>query len=199
MNKIFVVSGPSGSGKTTLIRMLTEKYSDLHFSISHTTRKMREGEADGREYYFISRKEFRKMVRRDEFAEWAGVHDELYGTSIHEIRSKSDGEMVLVLDIDVQGAEIIREKFPEALLVFIKPPGLSELKQRIQKREKELTADFKKRIRTAETEMERSRIYDHIVINDQLDQAFDELERIFLEYRNSFGRRDEIKGTGGRK
>ena len=163
--------------------MLTENHADIHFSISHTTRQMRDGEKDGREYHFTDREDFRRMIEGGEFAEWAEVHDELYGTSLGEIRSKSEGEKILVLDIDVQGAEIIKNKFPESMLVFIKPPGLDELKKRIVEREKGLTSDFKKRIRTAESEIERARFYDHIVINDRLEEAFRELETIFLKYQ----------------
>lgn len=184
MNKIFVVSGPSGSGKSTLIKLLTQKYHCLKFSVSHTTRKNRDGERNGKEYYFINDTQFREMIAREEFAEWAEVHDRLYGTSLEEIKSKSVGEEILILDIDVQGAEIIKKKFPEAMLVFITPPGIGELKRRIKKREKELTSDFLKRIKTAEEEIAKAGFYDHKMVNDNLEESFEEFERIFLDYKS---------------
>ncbi len=183
MNKIFILSGPSGSGKSTLIKLLTQKYDCLNFSVSHTTRKKREGETESVEYYFVSHDKFSGMIKKGKFAEWAEVHGELYGTSFDEINSKSGGEKILILDIDVQGAEIIKSKFPYSLLVFIMPPGLGELKNRIVKREKELTSDFIKRIKRAEEEIKKSDFYDHIVVNDNLELSFAEFENIFLKYK----------------
>lgn len=197
MNKIFVLSGPSGTGKTTLINILTGKYNCLEFSISHTTRNPRDGEVNGREYYFIDRDKFNEMIDQEGFAEWAEVHGELYGTSLSEINSKSAGDKILVLDIDVQGAEIIKKRFPLSLLIFIKPPGLSELKRRIKKREGELTADFQERIRTAESEISRSGFYDHTIINDDLDKSLKRLEEIFLKYRKRVISDDPGKKEGG--
>jgi len=198
MNKIFILSGPSGSGKSTLIKLLTERYDFLDFSISYTTRKKRGNETDSVEYYFVTREKFRGMIRENSFAEWAEVHGELYGTSLDEINLKSTGKKILVLDIDVQGAEIIKNKFPDSILVFIMPPGLGELKKRIEKREKELTSDFKKRIKTAEKEIKKSDFYDHIIINDDLGESFTEFEKIFLKYKNKIfnEEKEEIQGAG---
>lgn len=111
MNKIFVLSGPSGSGKSTLIKMLVGKYDSLIFSVSHTTRKKRPGELNAREYYFTGPDKFREMIKNGKFVEWAEVHGELYGTSLNEIYTKSAGEKFLILDLDVQGAAILKKKF----------------------------------------------------------------------------------------
>jgi len=196
MNKIFILSGPSGSGKSTLVRLLTQKYNFLNFSVSQTTRKKRDNETDSVEYYFVSRDKFIGMIKNEEFAEWAEVHGELYGTSLNEINFKSTGEKILILDIDVKGAEIIKNKFPNSMLVFIMPPGMVELRNRIKKREKELTSDFLKRIKTAEEEITRSGFYDHIVVNDDLEESFAEFEGIFLKYKNKVSKEGEKQKKG---
>jgi len=198
MNNIFVLSGPSGSGKSTLIKMLADEFDYIKFSVSHTTRKKRPGETDSLEYHFISRKKFTQMIKKDLFAEWAEVHDEFYGTSITEIDRKSTGSNILVLDIDVQGAEIIKRKFPDSKLVFIMPPDMSELKKRLKKREKELTSNFEKRINTASKEMERSVFYDDTVINDRLDESYAKLRTIFLEYKTTcFSEKENVQNGAG--
>jgi len=187
MNKIFVVSGPSGSGKSTLIKMLTKEHDCILFSISHTTRERRDGETNSEDYYFVTRENFSNMIKKDLFAEWAEVHDELYGTSINEIEEKSTGDNILVLDIDVQGAEIIKNKFPDSLHVFIMPPGIAELEKRLLKREKKMSSKFKKRLITAEKEIRigESGFYDHKIINDNIDKSYNKFRNIFRKYMNS--------------
>ena len=186
MNNIFVVSGPSGSGKSTLIKMLRNEFECTSFSVSYTTRKMREGEIDKRDYYFISKEKFFKMIKKELFAEWAKVHNEFYGTSIYEIDRKSKGDKILILDIDVQGGKIIKNKFPSSCLVFIKPPSIDELKKRLLKREKVLSLDYKQRIVIAEEEMKKSSFYDKVIINDDLTDSFNELKDVFQDYKSRF-------------
>ena len=187
MNKIFVISGPSGSGKSTLIKKLTDEFECINFSVSHTTRKIREGEVDSKDYHFISREKFVNMIKNNLFAEWAEVHCELYGTSINEIIEKSADEFILIMDIDVQGTEILKKKFPDAFLVFIRPPEIDDLLQRIKNREKELSSDFKKRLITAENEIRigESGFYDHLLINDKLEESYRNLKNIFRKYMES--------------
>lgn len=187
MNKIFVISGPSGSGKSTLIKKLTDEFECINFSVSHTTRKIREGEVDSKDYHFISREKFVNMIKNNLFAEWAEVHGELYGTSINEIIEKSADEFILIMDIDVQGTEILKKKFPDAFLVFIRPPEIDDLLQRIKNREKELSSDFKKRLITAENEIRigESGFYDHLLINDKLEESYRNLKNIFRKYMES--------------
>jgi guanylate kinase len=183
MNNIFVISGPSGSGKSTLIKKLISECGDLNFSVSHTTRKKRAGELDGREYYFIDRLKFRKMIEANEFAEWAEVHGELYGTSIKEIAGKSQGTDMIALDIDVQGAEIIRRVFPRSLHVFIMPPDIETLRKRLVGREKHLGPDFERRLVTAVHEMEESQYYDHVIVNDDIEKSYGQLKNIYNNFR----------------
>ena len=192
MNNIFVISGPSGSGKSTLISMLGKKYSEIIFSISYTTRTKRRTESDGVDYYFISEDKFLEMIRKREFAEWAKVHNQYYGTALKDIKERSKNGKILVLDIDVQGAEIIKKEFPETFLVFIKPPDMNELKERLLSREKNLDENLKERLKAAKVEMGRSGFYDRIIINDQLAESFKELESIFLFYRKSSVLKNDI-------
>lgn len=189
MNNIFVISGPSGSGKSTLIRKLLREFRDLNFSVSHTTRKKREGEADSKDYYFVDRTIFSHMIKQHEFAEWAEVHGELYGTSLSEIRKKSMGKDIIALDIDVQGAEIIRTEFPDSIHVFIMPPDLRTLRERLKKREKTLNYDFRKRLSTAVVEMKHAPSYDYVVVNDDLESAYQQLKKIFEEFREGILKR----------
>ncbi|MEN8153864.1 MAG: guanylate kinase [Acidobacteriota bacterium] len=185
MNNIFVVSGPSGSGKSTLIKMLREKYKDLEFSVSFTTRTKRETESDGRDYYFISEEKFLKMINEKKFAEWAKVHRNYYGTSFKDIEERSKNGKILILDIDVQGAEIIKKKFPGSFLVFIKPPDIYELKKRLLTRDKKPDKNIEVRLNAAENELGRSGFYDRTIINDKLEDAFEKLESIFLFFKRS--------------
>jgi guanylate kinase len=183
MNNIVVISGPSGSGKSTLIDMLTGKHPEIVFSVSHTTRSPREGELDGREYHFIGRERFLEKIENDEFVEWAKVHDKYYGTSLWEVREKSGGSQYLMLDIDVQGARIMRGKFPDALYILVAPPSMAELKNRILKREKQLSLEFERRLRIARDELKEHAMYDYVIINDGLDQSFAALDAVYTAYK----------------
>lgn len=185
MNNIFVISGPSGSGKSTLINMLRDKFSEIEFSVSYTTRAKRETESDGVEYFFISENKFFELIGKNEFAEWAKVHKHYYGTAFKDIEEKSKNGRILVLDIDIQGAEKIKKEFPESFLVFIKPPDMDELKERLLQREKSLDENIKERLNVAEDEMGRSGFYHRIIINDKLEESFKKLESIFLFYKKS--------------
>lgn len=180
---IVVLSGPSGSGKSTLIDMLKAKHPELVFSISHTTRLPRAGEVNGREYHFIDDETFKEMIRRDQFVEWAMVHDKYYGTSLKEVFERSTGDHYLLLDIDVQGARIMFEKFPEALYVMIAPPSMAELKQRIMKREKQINAEFEKRLEIAREELREYSMYSYIIFNDELDSSFSALDAVYTAYK----------------
>ena len=131
MHNIIIISGPSGCGKSTLIHGLLAEFPELHFSVSHTTRPMRNNEVSGKDYHFISERQFQKMLGSDQFVEWAEVHGHHYGTSLKEIRAKSCKSRTLVLDIDSQGARNIKHQFPEAMAIFVVPPTLTALKKRL--------------------------------------------------------------------
>ena len=176
---IFVVSGPSGCGKSTLIRQVRELVADLGFSVSHTTRKRRPSEKDGVDYHFVDRKLFDRKVRQGEFVEWAQVHGQLYGTSWVELRKKRRRGRV-VLDIDVQGARQIKDKIPEVVMIFVAPPGLGELRRRLERRKEDSPAAIERRLRDAGEEIRATPEFDYVVINGDFERAADELKSIVV-------------------
>jgi guanylate kinase len=192
MHNIIVISGPSGSGKTTLIARLMELHPEIIFSTSHTTRPRRGREVNGKAYHFIPEMEFLEMVENDQFVEWAKVYGNYYGTSYREVESKSKlgGDKILALDIDVQGARKIREKYPEALFIFVVPPSLEILRQRLEAREKKLDQHLEKRLEIAKEELKQYNNYDYIVVNDKLEEAFKVLDAIYTAYRHSKWRQE---------
>ena len=174
---IFVVSGPSGCGKSTLIRTVQHLLENLRFSISHTTRKRRPSEKNGEDYHFVDRGRFERMVRRGEFAEWARVHGQWYGTSWDELRKKGRRGRV-VLDIDVQGARQIRDRIPDVVMIFVSPPGYDELRRRLERRREDSPAAIERRLRDAGEEIRAYPEFDFIVINDDLERAAEDLRSI---------------------
>ncbi len=179
---IIVVSGPSGSGKSTLLRHVFKDLRGVAFSVSHTTRPPRESERNGREYHFVDESEFKRMIGRQAFAEWAVVHGHYYGTSKAEIVRKSRG-MDVLLDIDVQGARQIRERFPQAVFIFILPPKFAELKRRLRDRGEDDPATIALRLKNARREIREYESFDYLIINDRLDRAVLELEAVILGAR----------------
>ena len=180
---LFVVSAPSGAGKTTLCRALTDSLENLRHSISYTTRKPRPGETDGRDYYFVTEERFRNMVQAGDFAEWAQVHSNLYGTSrrvLNEMRT--DGTDV-ILDIDTQGAGQIKEKCREAVFIFIMPPSLEILEERLRNRKSDNEDEIKKRMHRARDEIRDYTMYDYIIVNRDFERALTELRSIVLAER----------------
>jgi len=170
-----VLSAPSGAGKTTIARALVEREEDFAFSVSATTRSSREGEVHGLDYWFIPEEEFLKLVENGEFAEWAEVHGDFYGTPKKNLISAGQGGCHVVLDIDVQGAMQIREAVPEALLLFILPPSVELLFRRLTDRGTEEEETLRRRLNTAIKELEAAKAFDFFVINEELDQAVDEV------------------------
>ena len=179
---MIVVTGPSGSGKSTILRHTMRDLRGVRFSVSHTTRVRRPSEKDGRDYHFVDRAEFERMVRRGAFVEWAVVHGELYGTSKREIADRSKGGDV-ILDIDVQGARQVQALKLDAVFVFILPPAFKELKRRLAERGEDKPAVIDRRLKTARREIKDYARFDYIVINDRLDRAVRELESIILAAR----------------
>ncbi len=181
---LLIVSSPSGGGKTTLIsRLLTRHPKDLHFSVSHTTRPRRNGEVDGREYHFVSARDFREMVNRDEFLEWAEVHGNLYGTAKREVLPRLQAGQDVVLDIDVQGVRQVKEKHPEAIAIFILPPSAEELARRLRDRGLDDEAQIEKRLANAAREIDEAARYDYAIINDDLEAALQSLEAVVVSVR----------------
>jgi len=173
--KLIVISAPSGAGKTTLCSAAIKHFDSLAYSISHTTRAPRSGEKDGRDYFFISEDEFKENIKNNNWAEWANVHGHFYGTHASFIENNlSEGRDVL-LDIDVQGAEQIIKHFPETITIFIMPPSFDALRNRLEKRGTDSESAIKKRLENAKTEIDKKSMYQHIIINDDLEKATSEL------------------------
>lgn len=175
---LYIVSAPSGAGKTTLVRLLVEKDASISVSTSTTTRKPRPGELDGREYHFVDPKRFLEMADRDEFVEWAEVHGHHYGTSRRWIEEEISAGHDVLLEIDWQGAQQVRQTFPEAISVFIMPPSLEALGDRLSGRGTDSAETIARRIAAAREEMRHVVEFDYVIINDDLAQALRGLQSI---------------------
>lgn len=175
---LLIVSSPSGAGKTTLTRRLLEIIPNTRFSVSHTTRKARTGEQDGREYHFVSRETFEHLVRQGEFLEWAPVFGNLYGTSRMEIE-RAKGARGLIFDVDHQGARQIKAKVPDAVAIFILPPSMQLLAERLRGRNSEDEQTFQLRFSAAQDEIAHYGLFDYVIVNDDLDEATAKLTSIF--------------------
>lgn len=176
---LFVITGPSGCGKSVMVRCLLRELDSIEFSISHTSRKRRNSEIDGRDYYFISREKFKQMIKKKKFAEWAVVHGNYYGTTVKEIE-KTGSANDLLLDIDVQGAKLIKRRFKDAQFIFILPPGFQELKRRLEERGEESLESIEKRLNVAREEIKCYDKFDYVIVNDQLNSAVQELKSIIV-------------------
>lgn len=182
---LFVISGPSGAGKGTLVARLVEEVSDAWVSVSATTRAPRPGEIDGVHYRFMTTDEFSSLVERDGFLEWAEVHGNYYGTPIDPIRRHMAKGGQVVLEIDVQGALQVRERIPEAHLVFIEPPSLEELERRLRGRGTETEDVIRMRMENAKVELSVKMEYDIRLVNDNLDESVNTLVGIVDSYAKS--------------
>ena len=169
--KLFVVSGPSGAGKGTLLARVREQRPDLGLTVSATTREPRPGEVDGTSYHFLSDEEFDRRVAAGDFLEWANVHGHKYGTLRSEVERNLEAGHSVILEIDVQGALNVRRIFPSAVLVFIEPPSMEVLEQRLRGRGTEDEANLKLRLKDAAGELSLAPEYDERVVNDDLDAA----------------------------
>lgn len=179
---LIVITGPSGCGKSTLANLVLEELENVAFSVSYTTRRKRDTEIEGEDYHFVSPETFEKMIQDDKFVEWAMVHGNYYGTPKNALERKAMGEDLL-LDIDVQGAEQIREKHEEAVFIFILPPLFPELRKRLEKRGQDSESIIQKRLGVAREEIKRYREFDYVVVNDELSKAVEELKSVILSQR----------------
>jgi len=180
MTNVFIISAPSGSGKSTLVNEVLKEVSGLEFSVSYTTRPARGSEKSGREYYFVSRVEFENMIGEDEFLEHADVFGNYYGTAKRFLRQAKEEGKDLLLDIDVQGAEQIKRKLPQAVSIFILPPNRKELESRLRKRSLDTAEVIDRRLATAAREIENYEKYDYILVNDRLEPSVELLKSILL-------------------
>lgn len=200
--RLFVISAPSGAGKTTLLKEVMARIPGIVFSVSHTTRPPRPNEENGHDYHFVDRQEFEHIRDQGAFLEWAEVHGKLYGTSLSAIQQELDLGLDIVLDIDVQGAALIRESGRiEASFIFIAPPSLGELERRLRGRATDSEETIKLRLANAAEEMAEAGKYQYLIINDEFDEAADVLRAIILaerakDHRLPSGEPIELKVTG---
>jgi guanylate kinase len=183
--RLFIVSAPSGAGKTTLCEAVRNHFNDLAYSVSFTTRARRKGERQAVDYYFISRKEFERGIGQNRWAEWAEVHGNYYGTSGRWIARNLEKGAKILLDIDVQGMHQLLKRFPQAVTIFIAAPSLEELRRRLEQRGTDDTQTIELRMANAEAEMAQQDHYRHIVVNDDLADARQQLISILNHYMRS--------------
>lgn len=181
--KMFVVSGPSGVGKGTVVGKLLAENPQLHLSVSATTRKKREGEAEGVNYYYKTHEEFKKMIDDNQFIEWACFCDNYYGTPKAAIEKHLDDGRDVILEIEIQGAMEVKKNYPESIFVFILPPSVDELKKRLKGRGTETLDVINLRIETAKKELGFAKEYDYLIVNDEIDKAVNKLKGIIASER----------------
>jgi guanylate kinase len=177
--RLFVIAAPSGAGKTTLVHALVTRHPELRFSISYTTRPKRRNEADGVDYLFVDKDEFTKLRDAGALLEYAEVFDNYYGTSREQVRQHLDAGHNVVLEIDWQGAEQVRESMPECITIFIMPPSVAELERRLRSRRTDTDRVINRRLRDALSDMSHWEDFDYVVINDDLETAVAALEAVF--------------------
>jgi guanylate kinase len=175
---IVIISAPSGSGKSTLVQRLLARMPGLRFSISYTTRPPRRGEKHGRDYFFVSRRKFQRMVAARELVEWARVFGHFYGTSRRQLREAQDAGQDILLDIDVQGHRQVRRRLPEAVSIFVLPPSSRELERRLRQRHSDAPEVIARRLNDARKEIRHWPEYDYLVVNDRLTKAARALQAI---------------------
>lgn len=180
---LFVVSSPSGGGKGTLIRHVLDVVDNLSYSVSFTTRAPRQTEVDGREYFFVSRETFDEMVAAGEFLEWACVHGNFYGTSKKQVMEETGAGADIILEVDVQGAESVRQLLMDSVSIFILPPSYEVLRQRLITRGTDSPQELELRLRNAPLELKQYSAFDYVIINDEIDRAAAQLASIIYAER----------------
>src|SRR3990167_2788237 len=171
--KVFVLTGPSGVGKGTIVERLFKKVNNIYLSVSATTREKREGEKEGINYFFKSKEEFKKMVDDNEFLEWAEFAGDFYGTPKFPVNNYLSCGKDVLLEIELQGAKQIREKCPDSILIFLAPPSFEALEERLIKRQTESVEKVKIRLKKAKEEMDETKLFHYLVVNDDLKEAVD--------------------------
>ncbi len=185
---LFVISAPSGAGKTTLCKEVIDILPNLRHSVSYTTRQPRPGEVHGRDYFFVTAAEFQRMVEDGEFAEWAEVHGNLYGTAVRTLEGYRANGVDVILDIDCQGACQLKERYRGGVFIFILPPSFAELRRRLDCRNSDSAEVIQRRLENAAGEIRESRWYDYIIVNDVFTKAVEELKAVLMAEQCRAGR-----------
>ncbi len=178
--KLIVVSAPSGAGKTTIVKAILAKYPSMLFSVSATTRPKRDIEVDGKDYFFLEREDFEKRIAAGELVEWEQIYGNLYGTLKSEVDKALSSGRTMLFDIDVKGGLSIKRMYPDALIIFIKPPSIEVLRNRLLNRKTEDEATFKRRMDRVEMELGMASQFDYQVVNDELEKAIAEVDRLVI-------------------
>jgi guanylate kinase len=189
---LYVVSSPSGGGKGTLIRRVLDVVPDLSYSVSYTTRAPRNGEVDGREYFFVDRERFGEMIASDEFLEWANVHGHLYGTARQQVKDEIERGKDIVLEVDVQGAASVKRLGLDSVSVFILPPSLETLRERLLTRGTDSAEELRVRLANAPAELRQYTNFDYVIFNDRVDRASSQLAAIVSAERARQSRQDSL-------
>ena len=185
---LYIISAPSGAGKTTLCKEIIDLSPNLRHSVSFTTRQARSGEVHGRDYFFIAKEEFQRMVAAGEFAEWAEVHGNMYGTAVKTLEEYKATGLDVILDIDCQGARQLKAKYAGGVYIFILPPTFDELRRRLDFRDSDSAAVIEQRLKNAAGEIQECHWYDYIIVNDQFSRAVDELKSVIVAERSRASR-----------
>ncbi len=192
---LYIISAPSGAGKTSLVKQLIATVEDLTVSVSHTTRPKRDGEVDGVDYHFVSQEIFKQMIAEGAFLEHAQVFDNFYGTAQKTVQQNLDNGLDVILEIDWQGAEQVRKMMPDCQSIFILPPSIDVLEQRLRHRGQDDETVIARRMRDAVNEMSHYAEFDYLVVNDDFETALDELKSIIVSNRLTLSRQ-QIKLEG---
>lgn len=188
---LFIISSPSGGGKGTLIREVLRTVPNIGYSVSFTTRQMREGEIDGVHYNFISHEQFENLIKQNEFLEYAEVHGNYYGTSKTQVDHEISVGRDIILEIDVQGATLVREKAKDAIGIFILPPSFEVLKERLTARNTETAEDLQMRLKNSRGEVQEYTKFDYVIINDEVTKAVTDLQSVIYAERCKHTRQTE--------
>lgn len=176
---MIIIAAPSGAGKSSFVGRITKEMPRLRDTVTYTTRAMRAGESESNPYHFVSKEKFEALVKEDYFVEYAVVHGNLYGTPYYQIREAWDRNEVVIMDVDVQGAETFKRKFPDdAVSIFILPPSIEELRRRVVKRDGKVPADLDVRMANAEKEIQRSKEFDYCLVNDDFENSYRQFKKI---------------------
>lgn len=184
--RMIIIAAPSGAGKSSFVDRITKEMPRLRDTVTCTTRAIRAGESEGNPYHFVSTEKFEALVGEDYFVEWARVHGNLYGTPYYQIREAWERDQVVIMDVDVQGADTFKRKFPnDAVSIFILPPSIEELRRRVVKRDGKVPSDLEVRMGNAEKEIKRADDFDYQLVNDDFENSYRQFKKIIEELLKS--------------